>query len=148
MPQQTATFSVPEPYVPPEPHCAIWYKGNPCDLLKQQYQDAAAKHVLWEEQKHQWEIDQLKTQAAEAASQQVTAKYQAEIQSLENRHQEEIRQVRVQTENQIAQAKSEGMAVGATYGAISGIALTLIAVALIRMMRPKDSHQVAKGANA
>jgi len=70
---------VSTPALPPEPHCLVWYAGDPCDQSIQQYQQASLQR-----QQQEWQnavTSRFEKQIAE--QQKLIADQRSQIQTLQ-----------------------------------------------------------------
>src|SRR5712692_7638233 len=97
--------------LPPEPHCVVWYSSSPCDVLKQQYQQALAQR---QQEELQLYVARQKAGATAPLQQQI-ADQQVQIKKLQGQ---------VQTQAMAAfQSKAAAHDEGFWHGAIAGIAV-------------------------
>lgn len=147
-PQQQPIIQIPP--LPPEPHCVVWYKGSPCDVVRQQYQQALQARAAAI-------IQQQRQLAAQQATEQATAQYQPELENKQQQIdqlqkanadlQQQLAQLRTDTEQKLQQqtstafkekvaAHDEGVFHGFAIG--FGAALLLAAIALgVRLLLRK-----------
>jgi len=87
------------PSLPPEPHCVVWYKGSPCDVVRQQYQQALQARAAAI-------IQQQRQLAAQQATEQANAQYQPE---LENKQQQidQLQKANADLQQQLVQLKAD-----------------------------------------
>jgi len=116
---------LPIPPVPAKPGCLVWFAGDPCDQLIQQYNQAIAQR-----QQQEWQIQA--TAALEkqlAGEQKQIADQQAQIQALQ------LKLVSQTSESRQAQARNQAFVdgLGAVIGA--GLAFLITVVGFRRLTR-------------
>ena len=137
------------PTLPPEPHCIVWYQGSPCDVLRQQYQQALqARAVAIIKQQRELAAQQ----AADQAKQEAAAQYQPELENKQQQIaqlqkdnadlQQQLAQLKTDTEQKLQQqtntAFKEKVAAhdeGAFHGFAAGFGIALLLVGLVLGVR-------------
>ena len=116
---------LPAPPAPAKPGCLVWFAGDPCDQLIQQYNQAIAQR-----QQQEWQIQATATLDKQIAGQQkqITAQ-QDQIQALQMKLNSQT------TESLQAQARNQAFVdgMGAVIGA--GLAFLVTVVGFRRLTR-------------
>jgi len=126
------------PPLPPEPHCIVWYKGSPCDVLRQQYQQALQARAAAI-------IQQQRDLAAQQAKQEATSQLEPQIDQLQKVNadlQQQLTQTKTQMQQRLDQQataafkeKAAAHDEGAFRGFAAGFGIALLLLGLVLGVR-------------
>ena len=133
------------PPLPPEPHCVVWYRGSPCDVVRQEYQQALQARAAAI-------IQQQRQLGAQQATEQAAAQYQPEIEDKQQQIdqlqkanadlQQQLAQLKTDSEQKLQQQTSEAFKAkvaahdeGAFHGFAAGFGAALLMVLIVAGVR-------------